>query len=533
MHNPVDLSGKPFHFIGIGGIGMSALAYVLAKRRLPVSGSDTRLSHITERLASLGAHIFSHQDAGNLRYFQSQSFSTTSKASADAASLADQPALATVVAMPSGENGLAASVLTTKNGSFGQSAVLPQVVCSTAISKVNREYRAAVDLGCSILHRSDLLAALMQDTQGIAIAGTHGKTTTSSLVGYLLLKAGLDPTIVIGGEVDAWGGNARLGEGNYLVAEADESDGSLAKLSAHIGVVTNIELDHPDYYSSLEEVVRIFQIFERQCHVLVGCIDCTTVRDRLNPTITYSLNPDTQADYWADQVCYGPMGTTARIWEQGQILGQIKVPLLGAHNLSNTLAAIAVARHLGIAFETLADALMTFKGARRRFEYRGEVNDIVLVDDYAHHPSEIQATLAAGRLAVNGSGSALDPVALRTDTVNLTRRANRLVAVFQPHRYTRTEKFIEEFGQSFGDADQVVITDVYSAGEANPHGLTGQVVADAISKHHSDVVYRATLPELAAFLSGNLWPGDLVVFLGAGNVNQVIPELLSCYRASA
>lgn len=210
----VDLSGRPFHFIGIGGIGMSALAHILAKRKLPVSGSDLRASHITQQLEALGAQIFWRQEAANLEAF----------------------------CQPEGN---------------GQS--LPQVICSTAIQPTNLEYLAAVGLGCPIFHRSDLLASLMKEYQSIAVAGTHGKTTTSSLIGYLLLQAQLDPTIVVGGEVKAWAGNARVGEGPYLVAEADESDGSLIKFTPQIGVITNIELDHPDHYNSLEEVVETFQ----------------------------------------------------------------------------------------------------------------------------------------------------------------------------------------------------------------------------------------------------------------------------------
>jgi len=268
--NSINFNGKPFHFIGIGGIGMSALAYILAKRQVPITGSDVRSSHITERLQQLGAHIFASQDETNLDYFLSEGDSNPSPNE------------------------------------------LPQVICSTAIHPDNREYQAALARGCQIFHRSDVLAGLVAEYEGIAVAGTHGKTTTSSLLGYVLLEAGVDPTVVVGGEVAAWGGNARVGGGRYLVAEADESDGSLVKLHPAIGIVTNIELDHPDHYQSLSAVVDIFQTFAEQTETLIGCIDCDTVRTALNLGISYSLDPESGADYIVTEVEYHGRGASGR-----------------------------------------------------------------------------------------------------------------------------------------------------------------------------------------------------------------------------
>lgn len=472
MLTPVDFSGRPFHFIGVGGIGMSALAYVLAKRGLPVSGSDLRLSHITQRLQENGAHIFWSQEASNLQFFQSQ-------------------------VAP------------------GAAPLLPQVVCSTAIHPENAEYQAAQALGCPIFHRSDILAALIQERQGIAIAGTHGKTTTSSLVGYLLWQAELDPTIVVGGEVNAWQGNARVGDSPYLVAEADESDGSLVKFQSSIGVITNIELDHIDHYSSLDEVIATFQTFAANCATLIGCIDCPTVRDRMQPTLSYSLHPDSGATYTVDCVSYRADGTTARVWERGVILGRLNLKLLGQHNLSNALAAIAVGRQLGLEFLTIARAIATFEGARRRMERRGDYNNIVFMDDYAHHPRELQVTLAAARLQLQEAGGAA---------------RKRLVAVFQPHRYSRTKAFLTEFAQSFADADLVVLSDIYSAGEPKPADISGEIVAALVAEHHPNVVYRASLSAIRQLLTEVLVPGDLVLFLGAGNLNQTIPEVMAFYQ---
>ncbi|TBR59444.1 UDP-N-acetylmuramate--L-alanine ligase [Westiellopsis prolifica IICB1] len=483
MNNCVDFSGRPFHFIGIGGIGMSALAYVLAKRQLPVSGSDLRPNHITCKLESLGAHIFAKQEASNLEFFRPKE----------------------------NENQV---VLNTKNHvSTDKVAQLPQVICSTAINTNNLEYKAALELGCPIFHRSDVLANLISEYDSIAVAGTHGKTTTSSMIGYMLLEAGLDPTILIGGEVNAWEGNARLGQSRYLVAEADESDGSLVKHAPKIGVITNIELDHPDHYDNLEEVVEIFHTFAKSCQTLVASIDCATVRDRFQPTISYSLYSDTGADYTVTNIDYRADGTTALVWERGKALGVLKLRLLGRHNLSNALAAVAVGRVLGLEFGEIGKGLATFEGARRRFEFRGEAHGITFIDDYAHHPSEIRATLAAARLQA--------------------RPGQRVVAIFQPHRYSRTLAFLEEFAESFTHADVVILTDIYSAGEVNLGQVSGEQLAQEVAKHHPQVKYQANLSSMCDFLQQTLRSGDLALFLGAGNLNQVIPEVIATLRQPA
>lgn len=479
MPNLVDFSGSPFHFIGIGGIGMSALAYILVKQQIPVSGSDARSSHITQRLERLGARIFWQQDASNLDAYRSPG-TTTQTADGDR--------------LP---------------GMAAHSSTLPQVVCSTAIQAENPEYQAAVALGCPILHRSDVLAALMRNYQGIAVAGTHGKTTTSSLIGYMLVSAGIDPTIIVGGEVGAWDGNARLGGGPYLVAEADESDGSLVKLSAELGVITNIELDHPDHYQSLDGVVEIFQKFTHNCQRWIGCLDCPTLRDRLKPDISYSLDPDRGADYTATNATYHAHGVTAEVLERGQLLGRIELQLLGQHNLSNALAAIAVGRTLGLSFEQIATGLAGFSGAQRRFEHRGTEGGVALYDDYAHHPSEIRVTLAAARQRLGAQAG-----------------RSRVVAIFQPHRYSRTQTFLEDFAQSFQDADLVAIADIYAAGEKQVPGLNGQTLADRVAAYHPEVSYCGSLDNTHQFLSEALQPGDLALFLGAGNLNQIVPLLL-------
>ena len=500
----VNLRGKPFHFIGIGGIGMSALAHIVTQRQLPVSGSDLRSSHITDRLESLGAKIFTSQVAANLNFFITQP------------SLVPEPLSALVTREGVRDKPEVAPELS------NQFDLLPQVICSTAISKTNPEYQAAIKLGCPIFHRSDLLAALIAEYQGIAVSGTHGKTTTSSLIGYMLLMNEIDPTIIVGGEVDVWQGNARIGEGDYLVAEADESDGSLVKHAPNIGVITNIELDHPDRYGDIQEVIDIFQTFAGQCNTLVGCIDDPIIRDELALTISYSLDPNTGADYTVKEINYHAQGSQAQVWEKGIYLGDLSLQLLGKHNLSNALAAVAVGRKIGLEFSDIAQALASFSGTKRRFEHKGEVNGITFIDDYAHHPTEITATLKSARLRVDGDSS-----------------LNRVIAIFQPHRYSRTQTFLAEFATAFQDADLVVITDIYSAGETNDRGISGEDLARAIrrvrgsviAKHHPQVHYHATVDSLPQFLKTTiLQPGDLALFLGAGNLNQAIPGAIALYQ---
>ena len=488
----VDLNGRPFHFIGIGGIGMSALAQIMAQRQLPVSGSDLHSSHITNRLEALGIKIFYRQEAANLDYFTQELDRKLQPLSVSAKRTNTLP-----------------KTETTANLNY-----LPQVVCSTAIAKTNPEYQAAVRLGCPIWHRSDILAASIEQYQSIAVSGTHGKTTTSSLIGYMLLKSGLDPTIIVGGEVDDWNGNARSGSGKYLVAEADESDGSLVKHHPSIGVITNIELDHPDRYRDLKQVVEIFQTFAGQCQTLIGCIDDPVIRNELEVTISYGLKPNLEADYTAKKINYHGEGSEADIWERGVCLGKLQLPLLGEHNLNNALAAIAVGRHIGLEFGTIADSLATFGGTKRRFECRGEANGIVFIDDYAHHPKEIEVTLAAARLRVAGDN-------------NLTR----VVAIFQPHRYSRTQTFLQEFAHSLQDADTIVITDIYGAGETNTFDISGSDLATKIASDRDNVYYHAEVNSIAQFLQQEiLQPGDLAIFLGAGNLNQTIPQTIELYN---
>ena len=492
--NKIDLGGRPLHFIGIGGIGMSALAQVVVQQNVPVSGSDVRRNSLTDRLESLGATIFDRQEAQNL-------ITLTSLNSA------------TVVSSASATEQQGKAVTVLEQSMKQQVSELPQIICSSAIAPSNPEYQAALELGCPIFHRSDVLAALIDRYYSIAVSGTHGKTTTSSLISFLFLQAGLDPTIIVGGEVDAWQGNARVGAGKYLVAEADESDGSLIKHSPTVGIITNIELDHPDRYQSLNQVIEIFQTFAQQCQTVVGCLDDEIVRQNIAVDISYSLNSQSKADYVAHKIQYNSQNTKAEIWERGQLLGNLTIQLLGHHNLSNALAAIAVGRNAGLDFSVIAEGLAGFTGTKRRFEAKGTVNQIEFIDDYAHHPSEIVATLAAAKLRVQ-------------DGTN-----KRVIAVFQPHRYSRTQTFMADFAIAFQDADVVVINEIYSAGEAKIDNVSGQQLATQIAANHPQTYYHGKLNSLPEYLQQQiLQPGDLVMFLGAGNLNQYITKTIDLYH---
>jgi len=456
MQDSLEFGTKSFHFIGIGGIGMSAIAHVLAKQGYRVTGSDLSRNRVVEQLEAIGVAVYQGQTADNI-------------------AVAEQP----------------------------------QVVYSSAIKPNNPELQSAIQQNLRLWHRSDLLAHLINRYHSVAIAGTHGKTTTSSLTAFLLLHGGLDPTIIIGGEVATWQGNARLGASKYLVAEADESDGSFTKFHPQIGVVTNIELDHPDHYHSLDQVIGTFQQFERNCQVLVSCWDCPNTKPYLNAQISYSLH-DPNADYTVQNVVYAGTGTRAMLVERGQVLGEIQLSLLGKHNLSNALAAIAVARFLNIDWHSISNALPHFQGAKRRFEIKGEVAGITLVDDYAHHPSEVQVTLSAAKL-----------------------QQHRVIAVFQPHRYSRTQALMAEFVTAFASADVVVITEIYGAGEVPISNISGQVLAEKIARHHPQVYFQPDLSSLPELLCQLLQPGDMVLFLSAGNLNQVISPTMEQLRQCA
>jgi UDP-N-acetylmuramate--alanine ligase len=387
------------------------------------------------------------------------------------------------------------------------------VVVSTAIGPENPEVVEARLRGIPVLARAQVLAALSREGRAVAVAGTHGKTTTTSMVAVILERAGLDPTYVIGGDLNESGSNARSGNGDLFVAEADESDGSFLLLSPEIAVVTNVEEDHLDFFSSRAEIEAAFAAFCRRASVVVACGDDPGVRRVLGraaiPTVTYGESPDN--DVRVERVEVRPEGSRCVVrWTDAA--QEITVPLPGRHHLLNATAAVAVARHLGVEPGAAAAALETFRGVRRRYERRGSIGGVEIVDDYAHHPTEIAATLtSAHATSAAGDGS------------------GRVVAVFQPHRYSRTAAMWRELGSSLVHADVAVVTDVYAAGERPVPGITGKLVVDALAEAAPGkrIVYLPHRADLAPFLAREVRSGDLVLTLGAGDVTMVSDELLT------
>lgn len=450
------------HFIGVGGSGMNGIAMIMQGLGYRVTGSDLKPSAVTERLEALGVTCYAGHAEENL-----------------------------------GDAGM--------------------VVASTAIPPDNVELMEAKRRGLPVIHRSEMLAWLMRRQKGIAIAGAHGKTTTTSMTALVLEKNGLDPTIIIGGELSDIGGNAKLGRGDYLVAEADESDGSFLKLDPFIEVITNIEDDHLDYYKSVENIVAAFRQFMEKVPedgAAVVCLDDPKIRELLEeyrrPCLTYALdNPE--ADYTMQNIHLNRQVTAGDVYYKDEFLGQLELSVPGRHNLSNALAVVAVGRFTGLPFEGIAAALKSFKGAGRRFQLTGEVNGIKVIDDYAHHPSEIKATLRAARQVKTG----------------------RVVSVFQPHRYTRTSILGERFGEAFSDADVIIISDIYSAGERPIEGVSAKTIVSAIEKHEGrEVIYLPTRQEIVDYLVQTASPGDMILTMGAGDIWQTGVELVNRLKES-
>ncbi|MHB1127112.1 MAG: UDP-N-acetylmuramate--L-alanine ligase [Bacillota bacterium] len=458
----MGLERRTTHFIGIGGAGMSGLAKILLEMGYPVSGSDLRSSNTINKLEQMGAMInIGHR---------------------------------------------------TENITSG----VGLVVVSSAIPIVNPELAEARDRGLDIIHRGEMLARLMQEREGIAVAGAHGKTTTTSMISVALIQGGLDPTIIVGGEISEIGGNARLGAGQHLVAEADESDGSFLRLSPKMAVVTNIEEDHLDYYGNLEKILEAFKEFIGKVPenglVILGT-DSPWVRKvsgcARSKTVSYGLRED--ADYTARNISFSGITSVSEIYFRDEKLGMLELTVPGKHNIINALGAIATGHQLGLSLPQMADALRQFRGVQRRFQAIGLVSGIQVVDDYAHHPTEVKETLNAARQAVTG----------------------RLVVVFQPHRYSRTKHFYEEFGASFAEADELIIMSIYPAGEKPIPGVDAQMVVDAANNHRGRRShYLNTKEEVVEFLSHHCQPGDLVLTMGAGDVWKVGVELVEQLQAN-
>jgi UDP-N-acetylmuramate--alanine ligase len=453
-------SGR-IHFIGIGGIGMSGIAEVLLTLGYDVSGSDLKKSAATARLEGLGARVFAGHDAAYI------------------------------------------------------DADVEVVVVSSAVDETNPEVHAARSHHVPVIARAEMLAELMRVKCGVAVAGAHGKTTTTSLAAAVLGRGGLDPTLVIGGRLKSLGGsNARLGSSPLMVAEADESDGSFLLLRPTVAVVTNIDREHMTHYGTMERLVDSYVTFANSVPFYgrtIVCTDCDAVRAIL-PRLkkrhtTYGTAAD--ADVRASAIEIDGVASEFDIAVRGVAAGRVRLAMPGEHAVLNALAAIAVGLEFGMSVETCADALEAFEGVERRFDLKGREAGITVIDDYGHHPTEIRSTLAAARRGFEG----------------------RIVAIFQPHRYTRLEDLFSEFTRAFDDADQVLVTDVYAAGEAPIPGVDADAFEKALARRHAGAVHH--LPEVgrAEAVAAHLEEGDLVLTLGAGDITALGPEILAALRA--
>ena len=448
---------QQIHFVGIGGIGMSGIAEVLTNLGYRVTGSDQKRGEAVERLERLGAKIF----------------------------LGHEP-------------------------SHVEGAHV--VVYSSAVARDNDEVQVARQRGVPAIPRAEMLAELMRLKYGIAIAGTHGKTTTTSMVAAVLGGAGLDPTVVVGGRVHGLGANARLGQGEFLVAEADESDGSFLKLTPTIAVVTTVDAEHLDYYADLDAIRAAFLAFVNKVPFYgsaVLCLDQPNIQQMIpqieKRVVTYGL--ESGADLTARRLTFSGMQSQFEILHRGKTLGAATIQVPGRHNVLNALAAVGVGLDLEVPFERIQQALAGFAGVQRRFQIRGEAAGVLVVDDYGHHPAEIRATLAAAKAGFD----------------------RRVVTVFQPHRYTRTRALRQEFLTAFYQSDVLVVMDIYAAGEAPIPGVHAKDLADGIAAHgHREVVYMdGDRAGILNYLCESTRSGDLVLTLGAGDVGQLGAEFLT------
>ena len=436
---------KHIYFMGIGGIGMSGIAEILLDFGYRISGSDIKVSTVTERLQKKGASIYIGQRAENI------------------------------------------------------TDDIDYVVRSTAIRDTNEEYMRVKELGLPVLHRSQMLAKLMEEKKAICVAGAHGKTTTSSMIALAMELAQKEPTIVVGGEIAQIGSNAKSGNGTYLVAEADESDGSFLNLHPWMTVITNVEEDHLDHYKDLDAIRDAFVSFVKmpgEDGVAVLNYDCAETRQLAQyvtgKVISYGMAED--ANIRGVNVRQEQSENLVDVYADDHLLGTLRLRVPGLHNISNALATVAAGLAIGMTFEELAAGLKEFGGARRRFQLLGVVQNIQIIDDYAHHPTEVAATIGAAKGVHSG----------------------RVVAVFQPHRYSRTKFLAEKFAQAFDLADEVVLTDVYSAGEDLSEGAQ----SDIIAQHMTRPSHFVERERLNAFLQEFVQPGDMVLMMGAGNIWQ-------------
>ena len=455
MDNPALLKGKKIHFVGIGGAGMSGIARIMLSAGFSISGSDVKETAITQSLVALGATVFVGHDASNI-------------------------------------------------------AGVDILVTSGAISANNPEVVSARENGVQILTRAEALALLMVGKRSVAVAGTHGKTTTTSMLTVALQSAGLDPSFAIGGLINSSGVNAHLGSGNIFVAEADESDGSFTAYHPYGAIITNLELDHVDHFATLEDLFIIFLKFINTIQsggFVVACIDDPGVVELLTRVsrtdisiVSYGAS---DADFQISQVALKPNSSYARISKTGTVLPELHLTIPGLHNVFNATAALATGERLGASVNDLMNGLESFSGSRRRFELKGKVNGITVIDDYGHHPTELRVTL---------------------ETAKAYAAPGRVLVVFQPHRFSRTQAFAPEFAHSLELADLAFVLEIYPASEPPIPGVTSQLITRESTS--GTIFYEPSMLDVVTKVVDVALPGDLIVTLGAGDVNSLAPVIV-------
>ena len=455
MGNITRLEGKRIHFVGIGGAGMSGIARIMLSEGLSISGSDVRESAITQSLSTLGARVFIGHDAKNV----------------DGIDL---------------------------------------LITSGAISTDNPEVAEAIKNGAEIITRAQALAVLMEGKRSIAVAGTHGKTTTTSMLTVALQSAGLDPSFAIGGLINSSGVNAHLGSGDIFVAEADESDGSFTAYHPLGAIITNVELDHVDHFATIEDLYAIFLEFIETIQsggFLVACTDDSGVQELLSRVTRTDISiigyGEKEAEFQISRIHLEPASAVARITKNGKVLPDLQLSIPGLHNIFNATSALAVGEKLGANINDLIKGLESFTGSRRRFEHKGVVQGIEVIDDYGHHPTELRVTLETAKAYVPGG---------------------RVLVVFQPHRFTRTQAFAADFAAALEIADHAFVLEVYPASEAPIPGVTSQLITRASTS--GKITYEPSMLSVVQHVIDQAQPGDVIMTLGAGDVNSLAPVIV-------
>tara|TARA_B100000965_G_scaffold396972_1_gene412768 strand:- start:1377 stop:2768 length:1392 start_codon:yes stop_codon:yes gene_type:complete len=448
------LKSNHYHFVGIGGIGMSAIAIALLKKGFSVSGSDVVTNEQTLKIKEMGATIFERQEDKNIDTIQKK---------------------------------------------YDDKEII--IVKSSAIKKNNQELNYSINKKLPVKHRSEILSCIMDSYESIGIAGSHGKTTTSTFLSTLLDLCTKNSSSIVGGVQPIYNSNSYIEETKYIVAEIDESDGSTGNYESDLGVITNIDFDHCDYYSNIDEIINTFKIFASNSNKILINYDCKISRNNISSSYKWSIKEIKNIDYAMIPKKLNEAYTIADYYEKGKFLDTFNIPIPGLHNLSNITAAISACRLSNVSLEKIKTNLSHLKLPNRRFELKGEFNNRKIIDDYAHHPSEIKATIKLAKLFL--------------------KHENKLIIVFQPHRFSRIEKFLNEFARELAQANSIIITNIYGAGEENINNINSEILTKEIYKINQNVYYLKDNFEVKKFFNKITKPEDLIINMGAGDCNNL------------